>query len=355
MMPHRVRTRGAALALVSAALFGASTPLAKVLLADTDPLMLAGLLYLGSGGGLALFQGLRRLRPRVVPGEAALAGRDWLWLGLAILCGGIAAPALLMYGLVGTSAAAAALLLNLEPILTVLLAWLAFGEGMGARVGLGMAAIGAGALVLSWPGSGVTGTVGALAAIGAACLGWALDSNLTRKVSSTDPVRIAALKGWVAGAVNVAAALARGAALPPALSMGLAAVVGALGYGLSLVLFVRALRDLGAARTAAYFSLSPFFGAALAVTMFAGELSAPLVIAGLSMGLGVWLNLTERHVHEHPHRELTHDHAHVHDEHHQHPHRGSDPAGEPHAHAHRHLDSTHRHPHFPDIHHHHPH
>jgi drug/metabolite transporter (DMT)-like permease len=344
-----------ALALLSAALFGASTPLAKLLLDHADPLLLAGLLYLGSGVGLTLLEGARRLHRPALTAEAALRGVQWVWLGLAIACGGIAAPALLMYGLAGTSAAAAALLLNLEPLCTVLLAWLVFGEAVGARVGVGMVAIGAGALVLTWPGADATGTVGAIAAVGAACLGWALDNNVTRKVSLTDPVRIAALKGWVAAVVNITAALARGAALPTASTVVGAAAVGALGYGLSLVLFVRALRDLGAARTGAYFSLAPFFGAALAVLVLADPLSAPLIVAGLSMAVGVWLHLTEHHAHEHAHAEMTHAHAHVHDEHHQHTHRESDPAGEPHAHAHRHPALRHRHPHFPDIHHRHRH
>jgi len=347
--------RGASLALLSAALFGASTPLAKLLLLDVDPLMLAGLLYLGSGVGLLIFAGLRRLGRRGVPAEASLEGTQWVWLGLAIVFGGVAAPALLMYGLADASAAATALLLNLEPIFTVLLAWLVFGEGVGGRVALGMTAIAAGALVLSWQGPAAMGQPAALVAIAAACLGWAIDNNLTRKVSLTDPVQIAALKGCVAGVVNIAAALSRGAAVPPAVSIIAAAAVGLVGYGISLVLFVRALREIGAARTGAYFSLSPFFGAVLAVMLFANELSAQVVIAGVLMGAGVWLHLTERHLHEHHHVELDHDHAHIHDEHHQHAHAGHEPAGEPHTHRHRHRPLTHGHPHFPNVHRYHPH
>ena len=345
---------GAALALGSAALFGASTPLAKLLLDGVDPLMLAGLLYLGSGLGLFLVQVASRLR-RPHAREAALHGRQWLWLGLAILFGGIAAPALLMYGLSGTPAAAAALLLNLEPIFTVLLAWLFFGEGIGARIALGMSAIATGALVLSWQGGGALGGLAAPAAIAAACLGWAVDNNLTRKIALTDPVQIAALKGGVAGVVNVALALSVGASVPTAGRIGAAAVVGLVGYGISLVLFVRALRDLGAARTGAYFSLAPFFGAVLAVGLFGEALSARLVIAGIAMGVGVWLHLTEHHEHEHGHRELEHEHSHAHDEHHRHAHGPDEAPGEPHSHRHVHRRLTHRHPHFPDVHHEHPH
>jgi drug/metabolite transporter (DMT)-like permease len=347
--------RAATLALLSAALFGASTPLAKLLLLDVDPLMLAGLLYLGSGAGLAALLAARRLHGGRAPAEASLEGGQWTWLGLAILSGGVLAPALLMYGLSRASAAATALLLNLEPIFTALLAWFVFGEGVGRRVALGMTAIAAGAVVLSWQGPDAIGEPGAVIAIAAACLGWALDNNFTRKVSLTDPVQISALKGCAAGLVNTAIALARGARLPGLASVGMAAAVGLVGYGISLVLFVRALRDIGAARTGAYFSLAPFFGAVLAIALFADELSAQVVAAGALMALGVWLHLTEQHQHEHHHAELEHDHAHVHDAHHQHAHAGHESPREPHAHRHRHAALTHGHPHFPDIHHQHPH
>ena len=345
--------RGATLALLSAALFGASTPLAKILLRDIDPVMLAGLLYLGSGVGLLTFQAARRLGRAGEPAEASLEGTQWLWLGLAILFGGIVAPALLMFALSGGSAAATALLLNLEPIFTVLLAWFVFGEGVGARIAVGMALIATGALVLSWQGPSAMGHPAAWLAVVVACLGWALDNNFTRKVSLTDPVQIAALKGCVAGVVNVAIALARGAVVPSPVVASMAGVVGLLGYGVSLVLFVHALREVGAARTGAYFSLAPFFGAVLAVMLFVDELSVQLAVAGVLMAAGVWLHLTERHAHEHDHPEEEHDHVHVHDEHHQHVHAGHEPRGERHAHRHRHEPLTHRHPHFPDLHHHH--
>ena len=347
---------GATAALLSAALFGASTPLAKLLLRNVEPLLLAGILYLGSGAGLLLVQWARARSRRDAPREAALRGAQWLWLGLAILFGGVAAPALLMYGLAGTTAAAAALSLNLEPIFTVLLAWLVFGEGVGRRIALGMGAIAAGAVALSWPGGSATGHPLALLAIALACLGWAIDNNLTRKISLGDPVQIAAVKGAVAGVVNVSLAVAVGAAHPSIASAGAAALLGLVSYGVSLVLFVRALRAIGAARTGAYFSLAPFFGAVLAIALVGEAPSAQIVAAGLLMGLGVWLHLTERHEHAHAHAELEHDHAHEHDEHHQHHQQaGAEPADAPHSHRHMHAPLSHRHPHFPDVHHDHSH
>lgn len=224
-----------------------------------------------------------------------------------------------------------------------------FGEGVDRRIALGMAAIAAGATVLSWQGADTPGRLLAILAIASACLAWAIDNNLTRRIALTDPVQIAALKGSVAGVVNVAIALWGGAALPSATRIGAAALVGLVGYGLSLVLFVQALREIGAARTGAYFSLAPFAGALLSVGLFGETLTARLVTAAVLMALGLWLHLTEHHEHEHAHQELDHEHAHVHDEHHEHEH--PEPPAELQSHMHRHAPLIHRHPHFPDIHH----
>jgi drug/metabolite transporter (DMT)-like permease len=346
---------GAGLALLSALLFGASTPLAKVLLRDIDPWMLAGLLYLGSGLGLIAMRALVRVLGSGARSEAAIRGGGWMWLALAILCGGIIAPVLLMVGLAHTAASSAALLLNLEGVLTALLAWFVFRENFDRRIALGMAAIVAGGLVLTWGGPlGLSAVLGPLMIAGA-CLAWAVDNNLTREVSQTDPVQIALLKGCVAGVVNVAIALGLGSPLPPLGVLGAAAVVGFSSYGVSLVLFVVALRHIGAARTGAYFSLAPFFGGLIAVLVLGEPVTVQIVAAGSLMALGVWLHLTERHEHEHGHEEMAHEHRHVHDRHHQHRHDGTEPPGEPHSHWHVHARLTHSHAHFPDIHHRHEH
>ena len=218
---------------------------------------------------------------------------------------------------------------------------------------LGAFAILAGAALLSWQGRAALDWGAPL--IAGACLAWGIDNNLTRRLSSADPVQTAMIKGLAAGTVNLALALARGAALPEAGAMLAAGVVGLLGYGLSLVLFVLGLRHLGTARTGAYFSLAPFVGAALAVVLLAEPASPRLLIAGVLMGLGLWLHLAERHVHEHAHEPLEHEHRHVHDEHHRHGHAADDPPGEPHTHRHRHARLAHRHPHYPDLHHRHGH
>jgi drug/metabolite transporter (DMT)-like permease len=339
-------------ALLSAVLFGASTPFAKLLLGSVDPWMMAGLLYLGAGTGLAgahLSRGLLGL-PKF---EAPLRRGDMPWLALVILAGGILGPLLLMFGLVRTGAAGASLLLNLEGLATMGIAWLVFHENVDRRLLLGAFAILGGAVVLSWQGQ-ASFEWGAVL-ISGACLCWGIDNNLTRKLSSADPVQIAMLKGLVAGSVNLILALANGASIPSAGPILMAGGIGFLGYGVSLALFVLGLRHLGTARTAAYFSLAPFVGAVLAVLMIGEALSVKLLIAGGLMGLGLWLHLAERHEHEHTHESMEHEHRHYHDEHHRHEHGPGDPPGEPHTHLHRHEPMVHRHSHYPDLHHRHRH
>jgi drug/metabolite transporter (DMT)-like permease len=350
---HSIR-RGAGLAILSAALFGASTPFAKLLIGGgADPWLLAALLYLGSGLGLGLVQLMRRLIGAEAA-EAPLRRADLPWLGLIVLSGGVIGPGLLMAGLATSSASSTSLLLNLEGLATMSIAWVVFRENVDRRLLLGAAAILAGAVVLSWQGR--PGGLGlASFAIVGACVAWGIDNNLTRKLSGGDPVQIAAIKGAVAGATNLVLALAAGAHLPAAGIVGSAAVVGFLGYGVSLVLFVLALRGLGSARTSAYFSTAPFIGAVLAIAMFGEPMTPVLAAAGALMAVGLYLHLAERHEHEHEHEAIEHEHRHVHDAHHQHAHDPATPAGEPHTHRHRHLPIVHAHPHYPDLHHRHRH
>ena len=349
---HNRPVRGVVYALAAAALFGASTPFAKLLVKHTDPVLLAGLLYLGSGCGLFAWRLVTRKRRAT---EAALRRPDLPWLGGSVLSGGVVAPVLLMAGLTLTPASTASLLLNLEGVLTALLAWFVFKENFDRRIALGMLAITAGGVLLSWEGGATAGDLWGPLAVAGACLAWAIDNNLTRKVSAGDPVQIAAIKGLAAGAVNVGIAVARGATLPDAGTLAACGAVGLAGYGVSLTLFVLALRSLGTARTGAYFSVAPFVGAAVSIPLL-GDQPTPLFFAVAAlMALGVWLHLTEQHDHEHDHEELFHDHAHLHDDHHQHEHGPDDPPGEPHSHPHCHPPMRHAHPHYPDIHHRHPH
>ncbi len=341
-------------ALGAALLFGVGTPLAKgLLLASVDPWLLAGVLYLGSGLGLSGYRWLRRA-PKPV-----LSPSEWLWLSGAIAAGGVVGPVLLMLGLAGMPATGASLLLNAEGVFTTLLAWFVFQENFDRRIALGMAAIVAGAMVLSWPDdANFSGVWPALAVLGA-CLAWGIDNNLTRKVALTDATWIAAIKGLVAGGVNLVMAALLGATWPSLPTVAGTLVVGFFAYGVSLVLFVIGLRQLGVARTGAYFSVAPFFGAVLAIPLLHETASIPLWIAGTLMAFGVWLHLTEQHDHPHLHEAFEHEHAHAHahahDEHHRHAHDASCWSAGRHCHRHRHEPLTHAHPHFPDAHHRHVH
>jgi len=345
------RDRGVAFAVVAAMLFGVSAPFAKLLGRAEAPQLLAGLLYLGSGTGLS-FVWLARRRSEH---EAPLSRTDGPWLAGAISFGGVLGPLLLMIGLARTPASSASLLLNLEGVFTALLAWFVFHENFDRRIALGMAAIVAGGAVLSWEGRAELGGTSGPLLIAAATLCWAIDNNLTQKVSAGDPVQVAMLKGLVAGTVNTSLAVMLGAALPAVATLAGALVLGFLSYGVSLVFFVLALRHLGTARTGAYFSSAPFVGAAVALIVFPERPSLALAAAAALMALGVWLHITERHEHEHRHEQMEHEHLHMHDEHHRHSHSPNDPPGEPHSHPHRHEPMVHTHDHYPDIHHRHGH
>jgi len=351
---RRTSLTGVSFAILAAVLFGASTPFSKILLGKTEPVLLAGLLYLGSGIGLTIWWRLRSLS-KAGTGEAALQRSDLPWLAGAILAGGIIGPVLLMVGLAVTAASSASLLLNLEGVFTAVLAWFVFKENFDRRIAWGMAAITLGGLVLSWGGRLEVGVPWGALAIAAACLAWGIDNNLTRRVSAGDPVQIAALKGLVAGAVNLTIAFATGAHVPTITTVTMAALLGFFGYGVSLTLFVLALRHIGTARTGAYFSLAPFTGALISVLILRDSLTLQFLTAAVLMGIGVWLHLSERHQHEHLHEAIEHDHRHVHDEHHQHEHADGIRLDEPHSHPHRHERMVHSHPHYPDIHHRHAH
>ncbi|KAK47009.1 membrane protein [Caballeronia jiangsuensis] len=350
------RHNAAFTALLAAALFGATTPLAKELLGTLSPFMVAGLFYLGSGVGLSigiLFRQLRRSAGER-ENESRIQFAEVPWLLGAIAAGGVAGPALLMFGLSTTSAATSSLLLNLEGVFTAVIAWVVFRENVDLQIFLGMVAIVAGGVALSWQsGAGVV-SPGALLVV-AACVSWAVDNNLTRKVSTNDAMTIACLKGLVAGSVNLGIALFTGAHLPGVVRTAAALLTGFAGYGVSLVLFVIALRNLGTARTGAYFSVAPIFGVTLSLILWPEMPSLLFWGAAALMALGIWLHIRERHEHPHTHEVLAHNHRHRHDEHHQHTHDFEWDGEEPHTHPHQHAPITHTHAHFPDIHHRHSH
>ncbi len=349
---NKLPVRGVLYALSASILFGVTTPLAKVLLGETHPILLAGLFYLGSGIGLSLYL-LSARGTRLAPRGPALSRHELPWLAGAIIAGGITAPVFLMFGLASSQASTASLFLNFESVFSALIAWFIFRENFDRRILLGMIAIVLGGIMLSVDFSSRLALSPGVLLIGAACVCWAIDNNLTRKISIANAAQIACLKGLVAGLTNTGVAVLLGERLPGIVVTAEAMVVGFLGYGVSLVLFVLALRHIGTARTGAYFSLAPFLGAIVAVAFLHEPIKLQIVSAGVLMAMGLWLHLTEQHSHEHEHEEMEHTHEHVHDEHHQHEHLPEDPKGEPHVHSHRHEGLKHTHPHYPDLHHNH--
>lgn len=282
--------RGGLLAIAAALLFGLSTPAAKAIVGNVHPLLLAGLLYLGSGVGLGIiiFLGQRH--------GVQLKRADLPWLLATVVFGGALGPGLLMWGLTQTTGSAASLLLTLEGVFTALIAWIVFREPFNRRIGIGMAAIFAGAVLLALrASSGHAETPGAIAVAGA-CLSWAIDNNCTSKIADVDALTLASIKGVVAGAANATLALIAGSTFPSIGFVAASALVGFFGYGLSLVLFVLALREIGAARTGAYFSTAPFIGAVIGLLALREPLTDQLVGAALLMALGVYLHLTEQRV-----------------------------------------------------------
>jgi drug/metabolite transporter (DMT)-like permease len=338
---------GVPAALGAALLFGGGTPFAKLLLHSANPWLLASILYLGSGLGVTIYRMIRRAP------AGKLGPDEWPWLAGAIFAGGVVGPVLLMFGLTGMPASGASLLLNTEGVFTALLAWFVFRENFDRRIACGIIAIVAGAVVMSWPGGARFSTLLPALSVVGACLSWGIDNNLTCRVSHVDATWIASIKGFAAGGVNMCLAVMLGADWPPLSSIMGMLLLGCFSYGISLVLFVVGLHHLGTARTGAYFSIAPFFGAVLAIPLLGEAVSSRLVIAGALMAFGIWLHLTERHEHEHSHLAQEHAHEHPHDDHHRHEHDEMSPAN--HDQRHCHAPLTHTHGHFPDIHHRHNH
>lgn len=358
-MTDRRLAPGVTQALTAALVFGASTPFAKRLGAGVNPVVVAGLLYLGSGLGL----GASLLARPSAGREARLRRADGLPLAGVLLFGGLLAPVLLLVGLRTTPSATASLLLNLEAVFTALGAWFLLREHADRRIVMGMLVIVAGGVLLSFQSNGGFGVTVGSVAIAGACLCWGIDNVVTRPLSIRDPRQIAAAKGLAAGSVNVAMGLLIGGTLPSVGRIVATMVTGLVGYGLSLVLYVRAVRSLGTARTGAYYAAAPFIGAGIGLVWLrepVGRLFLPAL--GL-MAVGLAIHLTEQHGHRHLHAPILHAHGHDHaDPHHEHdlggaadPGDPADPAGGTHELEHAHTAVAHEHGHTPDTHHRHRH
>lgn len=277
---------GVGFAIAAPLLYSISIPLSKVFLAQVDPWLLAGLMDLGAGIGMALVYGGRRLLLRQ-PVRNPLRGKDWTWMWGSILAGGLAAPVLQAYGIAYSTAAMASLLLNLEGVFTSLVAWFIFREAFNRSIAYGLSFITAGSLLLVWTNSAsVAFSVGSMAVVGAA-LAWATTSNFTHKISRCDPVQIVLVKTLVSGGINVAIALALGRALPQLPLLGTIGVVSFLCIGSTFICFILALRSLGTSRAGTFFALFPFTGAIFSIVLLQEPITANLLGAAVLMAIGL--------------------------------------------------------------------
>jgi drug/metabolite transporter (DMT)-like permease len=341
-------------AILAAVLFGVSAPLAKLLLGEIPPVLLAALLYLGSGIGL-LFVKLIEKSTRIEKKEARLTRPDLPWLLGAILAGGVLAPITLMLSLQNTPAATASLLLNFESVSTTVIAVIVFKEAIGHRAWWAIGLITLASILLSTNFTGQWGiSLSALGVVGA-CILWGVDNNFTRNISAKDPLVIVTVKGLGAGLVSLIIALLFKEQFPSFGSILLALLLGSMSYGLSIFLFVHAMRGLGAGRTSALFGTAPLAGVLLSFLIFREISGIFFLVAIPVMAVGIFLLLKENHAHTHLHEEVVHEHRHHHlDDHHHHVHDLTDPVSS-HSHVHTHDQVEHAHDHAPDIHHRHPH
>lgn len=341
------------LVLVSAALFGVSTPLAKVLLDNIDPIVLAGYLYLGAFVGLAIFTMLRHLTRDEVK-ESPLEKKDIPWLSGAILAGGVLGPISLMFGLRYVSGFATSLLLNLEGVATALIAFMIFKENAGKKVWIALVFMTIAGILLSYnPQESSFIIIGPLLIV-FAMICWGIDNNLTRHISEKNPVHISAIKGIVAGSISLSIAFILGKNIILDLFTLYALTVGAFSYGISLVLFIKALKGMGSFRTGMFYSFGPFIGAIVSLILLREWIGWVMIPATVLMVIGVYMVITDKHLHTHEHSKLTHTHAHTHEDMH-HLHEHDEEVSGTHIHPHDHENESHEHLHWPDSHHRHDH
>jgi drug/metabolite transporter (DMT)-like permease len=333
-------------ALLAAVFFGASAPVAKLLLGDIAPVFLASFLYLGSGTGIALTKLTQRKGT-----EAGITREDIPWLAGAIISGGILAPIILMVSLQNTPASTASLLLNFEGVGTTFIALLFFKEAISRRAWMAILGITLASIFLSTDFSGGLGlSLGALGVI-LACVLWGVDNNFTRNISGKDPLVIVAWKGLIAGSFSFLLAWALGNPFPSLTTILGTMLLGFLSYGLSTFLFIRSMRGLGAARTSALYGTAPLAGVLLSILMFGEFPSFFFIIAAILMIGGALLLINEDHTHTHAHTAIVHEHSHNHND----GMHGHSDSKEVHSHEHEHPEEEHDHDHMPDIHHRHGH
>ena len=274
-------------AILAAALYALNAPVSKLMLKNVPPTMMAGFLYLGAGLGMALM-GLVRRRTGLSKQEMHLTRKDLPFtLGMVVL--DIAAPIFLMIGLSRTTSANASLLNNFEIVATSLIALLIFKEKIGRRLWIAIGLITLSSILLSVEDAGsFRFSVGSLFVL-LACVCWGLENNCTRNLSHSDPLEIVVIKGFGSGIGSVIIGRVVGEALPLWGDILRILLLGFVAYGLSIYFYVYAQRELGAAKTSAYYAIAPFIGVLLSFIMFREIPGALFFIALAIMVAGTWM------------------------------------------------------------------
>lgn len=281
---------GSTYAFISAFLFAAGMPATKYLVQIVDPVVLASILYLGSGTASSLLILCREIKP------IEWDKKDLLRFLIAVIIGGIAAPLCLMVAMTTAKASTVSLLLNFEILFTAIIATMFFKEKLGAREIIGLLALFAGGVCLSL-NSNMQTSWALLYALAASFL-WSIDANITARIKSIPSLRIAQFKGFIAGSFNYGLAVYLGKHFPEPTITIASGITGFFCYGLSLVFFIESMRRLGAARATSLFATEPFIGAVLCIIFLHESVTLGLILAGLFMSVGVYLHLTTKHEHE---------------------------------------------------------
>ncbi|WP_342757348.1 DMT family transporter [Kineothrix sedimenti] len=339
------------MAILAAVCYGISAPVSKILLGELSPIFMASLLYLGAGAGMLIVNLLRGKKSERK--EAKITRTELPYVaGMIIL--DIGAPIFLMIGLSLTTSANASLMNNFEIVATAVIALVIFKEAIGKRMWMAIFLITVSSMILSVEDfSTFSFSIGSIFVL-LACVCWGFENNCTRMLSLKDPFEIVIIKGFGSGFGSLLIAAASSEIIFHGAYIVCSLLLGFVSYGLSIFFYIRAQRELGAARTSAYYAASPFIGVFLSFVIFGQNLTLSFSVAAFIMAAGAYLAAFERHEHSHAHHELEHEHRHSHtDGHHTHIH--DYPVEGEHSHPHIHEEMVHTHAHTPDLHHTHAH
>ena len=337
-------------AILAAALYAINVPLSKMLLPYVGPTMMAAFLYLGAGFGMLIYELAGKCVGKKEEKESLTKSELPYTIAMVVL--DIAAPILLMFGIARTNAANVSLLNNFEIVATSLIALVVFREVISKRLWFAIVLVTIASIVLSVEGAGAfMFNRGSLFVLGA-CLCWGLENNCTRMLSNKNPSEIVVIKGIFSGLGSLVVAFIVGDKMPEVKWLACVLLLGFVAYGLSILFYIKAQKDLGAAKTSAYYSIAPFLGVAFGMLLLGERPRAQFYIAFVLMLISTYFMVKDTialqhthehehtHIHEHSHGDYVHAHEHTHVHTHIHTH-----GEESENHTHEHMLTEHNHAH----------